>query len=342
MKILVDITHIEYINFFRNSLQALKARNHDIIILLLQRGNLLAIARKELKGMQLVRLGKYSGGIFSVIFQANILRFFQLLFFLFKYKVDIGVSCGSLPLAICLKLKRVPNLQFDDDIHRRIIYFLQKFSYSKLFVPPICRQAKKIHIINALREWSYLSPKYFKPNPLMPKQYGINLKEYIFIREIDTKSLNYICQKKNIVTIFANKLPPSIKILFSLENKKDKQYYPQDWIILEEPVENIHSLMYYSKIIISSGDSMPREGALLGVPSIYCGSRKMPANKFIEKKGMFYQIEPQEVAIFVEKILHGDILFENQDTFRQRLFQEWDDVTELIVKEVEKYIAKVQ
>ena len=66
--------------------------------------------------------------------------------------------------------------------------------------------------------------------------------------------------------------------------KKRRDEYPADWIMLQEPIEDIHSLIYYAAGLVSSGDSMAREAALLGVPSYYLGIRySMPANAAASK-----------------------------------------------------------
>ena len=52
----------------------------------------------------------------------------------------------------------------------------------------------------------------------------------------------------------ASKIPHDRKVLLSLEDKSMKERYPEDWILLEEPVEGIHSLIYYSCALNSSGE----------------------------------------------------------------------------------------
>ena len=37
----------------------------------------------------------------------------------------------------------------------------------------------------------------------------------------------------------------------------------------------MHTLLYYAKCVISSGDTVAREAALLGTPAIYIGGRDM-------------------------------------------------------------------
>ena len=45
---------------------------------------------------------------------------------------------------------------------------------------------------------------------------------------------------------------------------------------------------------------MAREGAMLGVPSIYCGFRNMKANMILENKNILFHVKPGDV---VERVL---------------------------------------
>jgi predicted glycosyltransferase len=95
--------------------------------------------------------------------------------------------------------------------------------------------------------------------------------------------------------------------------------------------------MYYSKAIVSSGDSIAREGALLGVPSIYCGQRKMTANSVLCRKGMLFLKRPRDVPAFLNEIINGKVCVREQHQFRQNLMNEWDDATELVVERVKAF-----
>jgi hypothetical protein len=174
------------------------------------------------------------------------------------------------------------------------------------------------------------------------KEYGIEEKKYIFIREISTGSLNYSNQKANILASISKEFSKEIKVIFSLENKKKLGYYPDNWILLKEPIHDIHSLLYYSKCVISSGDSMAREGGLLGVPSIYCGYREMKANKILENKNILFHLNPGEVVPFVNDIILNNSYFQDQITFRDNLLKEWVDVNEFIYDVVMNTINNIQ
>jgi uncharacterized protein len=330
MRILIDISHPAHLNFFKYSAISLKNRGHNVIISVLERGRLKEIAVKEYNGFTVIKSGIYRNNKWSILIQANIFRFFKQIYNVYKYKIDYGLSVGSFTMGAALKIKRKPNIQFDDDPERKANVLLEILTATKVFFPPIVDHAHNIYTYNALKEWSYLSPKYFNPNKDVLAQFNLEPKEYIFIREVSTKSLNYKGQKSSVIASFAQQLS-QYKVLLSLENKDYFKMYPEDWIILKEPVEDIHSLIYYSKCTISSGDSMARESAMLGVPGIYCGIRMMKANEILIRKGMLFKVDPQDVPMMVQNIFSGTLKYEEQTYFRESLLNEWDDVSEFII-----------
>lgn len=336
MRIVVDIMHPAHLNFFKNSIRRLSEEGNQVEVIVLDRGKLPEIARREYDNVPLTIIGKHRGNLLSILFEANILRFFKVLKFVRGKKIDLGLSVGSFVLGAALKTLGIPNIQFDDDPERKVNVVLEKVTSTKLFFPDTILKGKKINNFLGLKEWSYLSPKYFKPEPTVVSEFGLKEKEYIFVREVDTASLNYAKQEKNIIASVAGVLPQNYKYVLSLENKKTSAQYPSNWLILQEPVSDIHSLMYFSVAVISSGDSMAREGAMLGVPSAYCGERVMRANKLLQEKGLLYHIEKNQLPEFINNIKKNEVCL-RQNKIREELFKEWDDTNDLIISLVNKY-----
>ena len=338
MRILIDIGHSAHVNFFKNAISILRNNEHEVFITAIRRGKLPKIIQSEYDGIPVRFNGKHRGTKWSIIFEANILRFFEQLKFIYGKKIDIAVSCGSFTTGAIFKfVLRKPNIQFDDDPERKINVLLERMTSTELVFPPIVAINTKAKTMNALKEWAYLSPKYFTPSIKELDNYNLKTQQYIFIREVSTGSLNYANQRSNMIATFARNLPHNYKVLLSLEDKTTINQYPSSWILLKEPLNDIHSLIYYSKILISSGDSMAREGAMLGVPSIYCGIREMAANKVMIDKGMLFHKNAEDVPKFVERIIGSDIKIEEQDKFRERLEDEWIDVTEFILETIKRY-----
>lgn len=337
MTILIDIIHPAHLNLFKRLIFYLTDNGHTVIITCIKRGKLPLIVEKELYPIHVHFLGQHKGTRFSILFQANFLRFFQIFFFIIGKKIDVGISFGSFIMGACLTILRKPNIHLGDDPERKMNAFLELLTCTERYLPPIINPSGKTKTFNALKEWAYLSPDYFKPNPEILKKYNLQPKKYFLIREVSTGSLNYLGQEIGIISSFASKLPQNYKVILSLEDKTLLNLYPKEWILLKEPVPDIHSLIYYSKIVISSGDSMAREGAMLGNPSIYCGNRFMKANQLLIEKNILFKVNPVDVPVFVNGLIHDQFDFTQQDNFRNRLLFEWIDVNNFILAIILKH-----
>ena len=332
-KVLVDLYHLPQYNFFKNVILTFDPSEIDIYCV--KRGKLLDVIQYELPDYNVIAVGDYADnkGMFSMIFKIIIPRMFKL-FQLIEPSEYRFIITAHYQANFIGKLKGIPNIAFIDD-PRKFVFPLLKFSADEVFLPPFAESKfNGVKYFNALKEWSYLSPQYLTPDIKALREYDLEPKGYIFIREVSTQTSNYLLQDQGIILSISQDFPSSIKVLLSVENKDDVPRYPDNWIILKEPVRHIHSLMYFSQIVISSGDSVAREGAMLGVPSIYAGIRDMPANSIMIKKGMLLKLETDCILETVLKIINGELIFENQDRFRQNLFEEWDNFTTVLLNKL--------
>lgn len=342
MNVLIDIAHPAHVNFLKHTVNKLIRDGNKVNIICLDRGKLSGIVKKEFNEINVTFIGKHKGSKFSVIVDANLKRFFRIFKFVRENKFDIALGVGSFNMGAVLSIFGIPNIQFDDDPERGLNTILEKLTATKLYFPPIIENYGNVGNFNALKEWAYLSPDYFTPNPNVLQKYNLKEKEYIFIREISTGSLNYSQQKANIIASVSRKINPEINVIFSLENKKKLGYYPDHWQLLKEPVEDIHSIIYYSKAVVSSGDSMAREGSLLGVPSIYCGTRNMKANIIMENKNILFHLKPEELPEMLNDIYFNNSHSVNQINFRKNLAEEWVDVNMFIYESLKNIYIKTR
>jgi predicted glycosyltransferase len=334
MKILFDIYHLPQVNLFKHSIRTLKT--DEVIITTVNRGKLVKVLEFEFPENEIIVLGDYqkNKGFFSMLFKIIIPRLFKLSKVIKKDNVKLVFS-SSYQSNVVAKLKGIPNYIFTDDY--RVFHPVIKYFTTKLYMPSFIKPQKKIISFKALKEWAYLSPTYFKADQNVLKDYSLVEKEYVFIREVSTESLNYLHQLKNIVAKIAPSIDSNINVLFSLENKNERELYPANWIPLKEPIKDIHSLMYYSKCVISSGDSMAREGAMLGVKSMYLGERDMPANTMLMDEGLLKRANVDTFKSKFEEIVNSNNVHEEQSNFREHLNKKWIDVTSLILSVIKKY-----
>lgn len=336
-KLLIDIKHPAQLNLFKNLAIDLKNENWDITICYLQRGKIPKIIEKEFQGFHTIPVGSSKGTKWSIIWNGNIVRILTFLKLIFQNKYNICISASSVPLALACKLTNTPILQFYDDPERKSLTKINAFLSTKIYFPFIVEQTDKIEVFNCLKEWSYLSPKRINPSTKVLQEYNLEKHNYVFVREVSNKSFNYYGQDDSVVLSFADKIDKTVKIVLSLEDKSIKDKFPNDWILLEVPVSDIHALIYYSKLVISSGDSMAREGAMLGVPSIYCGFREMKANNVLIKKGILVHKTENEAIEYINQKINSNFEDSNQVAFRSQLAEEWDDMIDFMKQKINAF-----
>lgn len=334
--LLVDICHLPQFNLFKNFIID-NRKKYNIDVLVMDRGRLVSIARNELPDdVNIKVIGDYgkNNGLISLVFLVIIPRLFQLWKIIRSEKYNLVLSSAWYANLIAY-IHNLPNVIFTDD-PRPLIKNIWQLSATEIYLPYFYKPQGKFKNYNCLKEWSYLNPGDLTLNKGVLSNYKLKEKSYIFVREVSVKSANYSNQLSNSILSVAEKIPNDIPVLLSLEDKSFKEKYPGHWVVLEEPVQHIHSLMYFSKIVISSGDSMAREGAILGVKSLYVGEREMPANEVLEEEGMLEKIKIEALPEKVNEIYSKK--YDDQEKYRKRLDQKWQRIDEVLDKIVENYM----
>jgi len=335
MKVFVDITHPAGVNFFKNAIQRLqKEENIDVSLMVQPRGKLVPILEKECPGVCFVALGKrrrtLAGkgfGLFS--------RCWQLLSYLRHRDFDVLANFDDLGLSYVSRLLRKPLVTFEDDIENLFGFRRYRHFPTRVVLPdhlPV--KGKNICKYSGFKELAYLHPNYFKPQKESLKKHGLENHNFIFVREVSNNSTDY----RHLVMGQLSEICPYLKtlgfeIVLSLEEKSLRKQFEKDCIILEEPVEDIFSLLHYATLTISSGDTMARESCLLGTPAIYTGGREMAINKELERKGCFFKVKgDSQVLETIRKIIENDIKKQTTEAIAHAIQYEWEDTTEVIVK----------
>ncbi|WP_163379868.1 DUF354 domain-containing protein [Cyclobacterium sp. SYSU L10401] len=337
-KILIDIKHPAQLNLFKHLAESLKNKGWEVTVCYLQRGKLPQIIAREYAGFHTLPVGSSKGTKWSILWQGNVQRVSSFLKLIRKNHYDICVAASSAPLALACRLSGTPVIQFYDDPERQRINAINARLSDRIFFPPIVEESEKVGIFNCLKEWSYLSPARFTPDPSVTDAYGLAPYSYVFVREVSNQSFNYYDQKADIVGSFAAKIPADVPVLLSLEDKAKAHLYPEHWVQLQEPVGDIHSLMFHARLVLSSGDSMAREGAMLGTPSIYCGVREMRANAYLMQEGGPLSQHPEEAALEpVRQAISRPVDKQKQQEVRQDLLAKWDDMIAFMEEKINHY-----
>lgn len=314
-----DICHTPQYNFYKNFIIRLAEEGHVVYLTVLDRGKMPLIVRKELAAYPAIKIyviGRHRLAKWSAIVDANLIRIVKLFLWSLDKRIDIAYSNAFLSSVIG-RVRGFHSYTFDDDPQtfdfRPKIWFSKISHYCLYELPPGYVLSSKVKVLPALKEWAYLAPNVFTPDRIFLDKYKLHPKEYFFVREVSVGTVNYTGQHAGAVMGIASKIPHGRKVLLSLEDKSMKERYPEDWILLEEPVEGIHSLIYYSCALISSGDSMAREAALLGVPSYYLGIRyDMPANRAASRLGILHNRKSMDFEEWIAALKQNRIMPESR------------------------------
>jgi uncharacterized protein len=339
MRIWFDISHLAQYNFYRKSIVNL-AKSNKVFITILNRGVLPKVVRREIGNLDNIEIsvvGMHRGNRLSAILESNILRIIKLFMWIINKKIDISLSNGYQASFLGFFFK-YPSYTFGDDPDAHGFLLKKWFStishYCIYEKPENKDYERSIVILRTLKEWAYLSTKYFHSNIDVLNNYNVQPYNYLFLREAITGTTNYKGQQEQMILGIANAIPKDVSVILSLENKSSRDRYPASWTILEEPVTNIHSLIYYSRGMISSGDSMAREASLLGVDSFYLGIRNMPANRVTKKiSRLKSNIETNVNSWLQELLLKAEEEIKlNQINTRKRIDESFIDIVEYIEK----------
>lgn len=335
MKLIIDITHPANISFFKNAIEVLSEKyGWEIALIVQPRGQLVSILKKEYPNFSFKPIGTYRNSVPGKA--ANlILRCFRLYFHLISRDWDLATSFDDMGLSYVAYLLRKPLVVFEDDIEYRV-GFPRYRAFPTLITMPkhIPVEGKNILKYNGFKELAYLHPNYFKPNKEVLREYGLHNQDYVFIREVITTTMDYRHQKGGqLAKICSHLKAMNFDIVVSLEDKSLIRDFEDKCIILEEPVEDIYSLMYFANFTIASGDTMARESCLLGTPAIYTGGREMSINSLLKDKGCFFKADTeQEIIETIKKITDENIKKKTEKVIAEAIRNEWEDTTEVIVK----------
>lgn len=268
-------------------------------------------------------------------------RALKLLNYLRKSRPLTTAGVGDFILAFSSRILGIRSILFYDDFEFKLNFNLSHLFANQLVIPnSISKRSKKIIPYHGFKELAYLHPKRYRAKKKIIEKMGLKEDLYIFLREVANISMNYSDLQKDSLLEVIKEISPrldakGIKLVLSLEDKSRKEFYQPYCLILEEPLEDIYSIMHFALFMISSGDSMARESALLGVPCIYTGGRAMAVNNPFISWGGIYKLERKEEILSQINLLLDEKAKSEWSVKIQRIIEsEMEDTTDLIMHQL--------
>lgn len=341
MKILVDILHPAHVHFFKIPIKKWKEMGHEVLIVT----RAIEICEDLLKynTIKYISTGKKGESFFGLIIEL-LKRTFKITRLIRKEKINILVGIGGINISLAGFLKRKPRIIFTDS---EFAHLANKITFplaTKIYTPTFFYRniGKKQVKYRSFHEFSYLNPKYFKPDINILKKLNIKSKSYFILRFSDWKASHDIKQtgfsyhiKKQII----GELKQHGKVFISSEGNLPIEF--KEFDIKLEPHE-LHSFLSYSSLLVSETQTTTTESALLGVPVVRYNSltksEKMRSGNMdeIEKAGLVFNFEDENEALKkIKEILQSNISDDYWKEKRDILIKDLVDPIPIIVNSIE-------
>ena len=252
----------------------------------------------KLKGEEPIVVGEYGGERLEGKLEASLKRSLKLLEAIAalpeKPKLHISLSSPE-AVRVAFGLK-IPIILFNDTPHSIFVNRLTLPLAVKVVVPEaIPKRAfsyavpeSRIAHYHGVDEVAWI--RNFKPNPAVLDELGLSMDDDIVVVRSEEAKASYYPKLK---------VPPTIKLIGELIKLEDVKivYFTRYWdqrraalkmfpnLIIPERAVDAPSLIAYSKLVVTGGGTMAREGALLGVPSISVFPAMLHVNEWLRDKG---------------------------------------------------------
>jgi predicted glycosyltransferase len=343
MKIVVDINHPAHIHFFKNMINQLSVKGHEILLTASDKD--ISIRLLERFGFPFIKLGSYGTSLFSKAINLALLdwRMYQAVK---GFDPDIFLGAGSIRAAHISKLLKKPCIIFEDTEHSREQYLLYAPFVDYIFTPSSFKRrlGRKQFFYNGFHELAYLHPNSFTPNPEVLIEIGISEQDiFSVVRFISWSASHDIGQHGIRDKIkLVKTLERYGRVFVVAEGKEDPAW--ENYNIRVAP-EKLHHLLYYASLYLGEGGTIAAEAAVLGTYAIHVSTTAKHCGIFTElqKYGLldFFDAEVEALPKALELLKRPNIKIECRQN-RNRLLKDKLEMTMFLVWLIESFPESIK
>lgn len=271
MKIYIDINHPAHVHYFKNFIKIMESKGYSFVISnrdskiindLLDKFEIKhSIRNKRPTRKSLFHTILYLLGIIWFIVKQSL-----------KTRPDLYMGFASSPCAISAFLFRKPSILFDDTEHNKVNHSLYKPFCSAVLTPFYFKKklGKNQQYFQGYIEQLYLHSKYYRPNPDVLKEIGLEDSTYALVRYIaydarhdsEVKPLAEELKKQMVL-----ELSRKMRVLVSSESETIDPFYKP--YLVKFSAEKMHDVIAHASFFLTEGATMASEACMLGVPYLY-------------------------------------------------------------------------
>ena len=275
MRILIDITHPAHAHFFKNPLNILIDRGHEVLIT--SRDKEVALELLDELNFQhkpISSLNKHK----SLIGLATELvkRDAELLKIVKKFNPDVMAAIGGTFISHIGFLTSTKSLIFYDTENATLQNAIT-YPFASCVIVPSCYSAwtpKRKHIrYNGYHELSYLHPQYFTANKRIAIKNGLSSSEPTFLLRLVSWQANHDLGEQGWTTELLSSLVSFLetkgKVIISAEGNLPQKF---ESLRYHGKISQIHHVLAFCRMFIGESATMASESAVLGTPAIYAAN----------------------------------------------------------------------
>ncbi|SDJ88509.1 DUF354 domain-containing protein [Natronorubrum texcoconense] len=337
MRVVITIQHPGHVHFFRNPIEELEARGHEVHVF--ARESDVAIALLEAYDIDHEVLAGESDSLFSL---ATVQATYEtrLLARARRIDPDVVTAIGGVAAAHVASVLRTKSVVFYDTEHATLI---TKLAYP--FADAICTPACYRDDVGSSQvrypgyhELAYLHPNRFDPDPAVLESVGLGSDDSFAVVRLSSWEASHdvghggFDDPREAIDRLED---AGLEVLLTAEGEPPVDL--ESYQFSTRP-ERLHDLLAYADIVVSEGATTATEAAVLGTPAVYVNPLSLGYTAELEAEyGLLFGCNGDDRhARALETI--DDVLEAPAETWaerRERLLEERIDVTAFVVEQIE-------
>jgi predicted glycosyltransferase len=334
MRVLVDILHPAHVHFFKGFWREMIDRGHEVLITAREKDVAVPLLdRLDIPHQVLSRQRTGLGLGLEMITRTS-----KLISVARKFRPDVMTGIMGPSIAVAGRLLRTPAVIFyDTEFATQTNWFA--YPLATAVCTPECYQGRVRgnHITYpGYHELAYLHPNRFEPQRARLASFGVSADEpYFVVRFVSWEAIHdtgevalNLKQKRTLVDALRSRgrvvitseapLPPDLEKLRSTG-----------------PVEDVHHLMAFARLIVGESATMASEAAVLGTPAVFIATTGRGYTDDQERRyGLvrhFKDAQFEDALDCVNTLLDSSTLEESARAARAQLLRDKIDVTQWMV-----------
>lgn len=334
IRVLVDIGHPAHVHLFKHIIWGIEELGGHVCITTRKKD--VATALLDACGFEYQVIGHYPTSIGKVLSFLTTNR--KLLKIAHSFNPHLFISVGSIHAAqVAWILNRI-YVSFEDTENNKFQQTLYKHFATRIYTP----SAFRLHLgrnqvfYEGYHELSYLSPKYFTPNPAVLPHYGLSPDDPFFIMRLVSWSATHDRGQKGMIDIdrIIKHLEQFGRVFVSAETEAKLKRIEKS---AEISPKDMHDMLSFASLYIGEGATMASESATLGTPAIYVNSQRCGTLDAEKQAGLLYHVVPSKDAINKVSRIIDEVMERPPQYFKKKSLEFIDgkiDVVDTIIKEL--------